>query len=351
MPNLSIHVTIVAMTPPTEEFSMTMRHRAAVLPLALASLLTLSACATASDANPTASASSNADYYPVTVTDLGGNTITITSAESVAITDNRLFQLAADWDVPVTVAPRDLMSANNPLKDDDTILNIGTHNEPDYEQIVAADPDLVITGYRFGGEETAKGVRHAAPDATIVDTDTPKDMSPEEYLVKSVTLMGEIFNKKKEAAVLVDDFHGAVAQAKAAYDTKTTVMGLVTTGGEINYANPTDGRGASIFFSLLGLTPALDASGSQKDKGDSVSLEALAAANADVFILLDRDAAVGNGQVTPALDLVNGSAALANVSAVKNKSIYVFPSDYYLTEDVFAYISVLNGLTTVFDAQ
>lgn len=327
-----------------------MRRLSVAAPLALASLLLLSACAS-TPADPPTSAAPAADYYPVTVTDLGGNEVTITSAESVAITDNRLFQLAADWDIPVTVAPRDLMSPNNPLKDDEKILNIGTHGEPDYEQIVAADPDVVITGYRFGGEETAKGVRDAAPKAAIVDTNTPQGMSADEYLVKSVTLMGEIFDKKKEAAAVVDEFHDAVAKTAAAYDPKTTVMGLVTTGGEINYANPTDGRGASIFFSLLGLTPALEATGSQTDKGDSVSLEALAAANADVFLVLDRDAAVGRGDVTPALDLINGSAALANVPAVKNKAIAVFPADYYLTEDAFAYISVLNSLTKVFQGQ
>ena len=140
----------------------------------------------------------------------------------------------------------------------------------------------------------------------------------------------------------------AVAAAKKAYNPATTVTGLITSGGEINYANPTDGRGASIFFDLLGLTPALQTTGTQQDTGDSVSLEALAGAQADVFMVLDRDAAVGQGQVTPALDLINGSTALANVPAVQNKAIYVFPADYYLTEDVFAYISVLNGLAEVF---
>lgn len=330
---------------------MTLRRLTAAVPVALASLLVLSACASTPAATETTAPADAADYYPVTVTDLGGNEVTIDSADSVALTDNRFFQLAADWDLPITVAPRDLMSANNPLKDDETILNIGTHGEPDYEQIVAADPDLVITGYRFGGEETAKGVRDAAPDAAIVDTNTPEGMSADEYVEKSLTLMGEVFNRKDEAADLIDEFHDAVATAKASYDSSTAVMGLITSGGEINYSNPTDGRGASIFFSLLGLTPALESAGTETDKGDSVSLEALAAANADVFVVLDRDAAIGEGDVTPALDLINSSAALANVPAVKNTAIYVFPADYYLTEDVFAYISVLNGLTEVFEKQ
>lgn len=298
----------------------------------------------------TTEAEDDGAYYPVTVTDMAGNEVTIESADSVAVTDNRFFQLAADWDLPVTVAPRDLMSPNNPLATDESILNIGTHGEPDFEQIVAADPDLVINGYRFGGD-TAQGVEDAAPDAAFVDMTGPDDQSVDEYVTESLTLMGEIFNKKDEAAALVDEFHTAVEDAKAAYDPATKVMGLVTSGGEINYSNPLDGRGSSIFFNLLELTPALDAEGSSDHTGDSVSLEALAQANADYFLVLDRDAAFADSENAPALELIGGSAALANVPAVQNQAIYIMPSDYYLTEDVFAYDAVLEGLTELFSTK
>ncbi len=333
---------------------MITRRFTAAASLALVSALALSACAgTPAPAETSAPAETAAaeSYYPITVTDLAGNEVTIESADSVALTDNRFFQLAVDWDLPVTVAPRNLMSPNNPLKDDESILNIGTHGEPDFEQIVAADPDLVINGYRFSGEENAKGVKEAAPDAAFVDM-TANELSADEYVTQSVTLMGEIFNKQDEAKAIVDDFHAAVADAKAAYDPATTVMGLVTSGGEINYSNPTDGRGSSIFFSLLGLTPALSEEGSQNHQGDKISLETLAQANADVFLVLDRDAAVASDKegAAPALELIKGSAALAPVPAVVNDAIYIMPGDYYLTEDVFAYIAVLEGLTKTFKA-
>lgn len=326
---------------------MSMPRTLAAAAFGAVSLLALAGCSSA-PADAEAPETAAEDYYPITVTDMAGNEVTIESAESVAITDNRFFQLAADWDLPISVAPRDLMSPENPLADDEEILNIGTHSEPDFEQIVAADPDLVINGYRFSGEENAQGVQDAAPDAAFVEMTGPEDQSVDEYVVESLTLMGEVFDRKDEAAALIEEFHAAVDGAKAAYDTDSTVMGLITSGGEINYANPIDGRGSSIFFDLLDLTPALDAEGSENHTGDSVSLEALAGANADHLIVLDRDAAVGEGEVTPALDLINSSAALANVPAVTNESIYVFPADYYLTEDVFAYTTVLNGLADLF---
>ena len=325
---------------------MSMPRTLAVAALGAASLLALAGCSAPADAETPETAAE--DYYPITVTDLAGNEVTIESADSVAVTDNRFFQLAADWDLPVSVAPRDLMSPENPLAADEEILNIGTHGEPDFEQIVAADPELIIHGYRFSAEENAQGVKDAAPDAAFVDMTGPEDQSVDEYVTESITLMGEVFNREAEADALIEEFHAAVDGAKNAYDPESTVMGLITSGGEINYANPIDGRGSSIFFDLLGLTPALDAEGSENHTGDSVSLEALAGANADFFTVLDRDAAVGEGEVTPALDLINSSAALANVPAVKNEAIYVFPADYYLTEDVFAYITVLNGLADLF---
>ncbi|MCC2030260.1 ABC transporter substrate-binding protein [Microbacterium tenebrionis] len=326
---------------------MSMPRTLAAAAFGAVSLLALAGCSSA-PADAEAPETAAEDYYPITVTDMAGNEVTIESAESVAITDNRFFQLAADWDLPISVAPRDLMSPENPLADDEEILNIGTHSEPDFEQIVAADPDLVINGYRFSGEENAQGVQDAAPDAAFVEMTGPEDQSVDEYVAESLTLMGEVFDRKDEAAALIEEFQAAVDGAKAAYDADSTVMGLITSGGEINYANPIDGRGSSIFFDLLDLTPALDAEGSENHTGDSVSLEALAGANADHLIVLDRDAAVGEGEVTPALDLINSSAALANVPAVTNESIYVFPADYYLTEDVFAYTTVLNGLADLF---
>ena len=330
---------------------MSMKRPLAAASLVVVAALGLAACSSSTPAaEETTEAAAAEEYYPITVTDLAGNEVTIESADSVAVTDNRFFQLAADWDLPVTVAPRALMSPENPLADDEKILDIGTHREPDFEKIVAADPDLIINGYRFGAE-TTQSVKDAAPDAAFVDMDAPEDVTADEYVVQSLTLMGEVFNKEDEAKALIDEFHAAVKDAKGAYDPETTVMGLITSGGEISYSNPYDGRGASIFFSLLDLTPALETEGSETDTGDTVSLEALAAANADVFIVLDRDAAIGEGEVTPAVELINTSAALANVPAVVNEAICVFPADYYLTEDVFAYISVLNGLAKAFKAQ
>lgn len=289
--------------------------------------------------------------YPITVTDMAGNEVTIESADSVVVTDNRLFQLMYEWDVELSAAPRALMSANNPLESDESILDIGTHREPDFEQVIAADPDLVINGYRYA--DHAADMQAAAPDAAFVSMTEPEgeELSADEYTMASIELMGEIFGKQDEAQALIDQFHEAVDAAKAAYDPEVTVMGLVTSASEIRYASPSEGRGSNIFFDLLDLTPALDEDGSSNHQGDDISIEAIAEADADFFLILDRDAGVSNAEeATPALELITGSTALSSVPAVQNEAWYVMPDDYYVTEDIFAYITVLEGLTDSFTA-
>lgn len=320
-----------------------------VVALGAAALLALAGCSSApagQEAKEKPAAAAKAQY-PVTVTDMAGNEVTIESADSVVVTDNRLFRLVADWGIDLSAAPRALMSPENPLKADESILDLGTHAEPDFEKVVEADPDLIVNGYRYGGH--AEDMKKAAPDAAFIDM-TNDELSTDEYLVDSVELLGEVFGKQDEAKAAIDDFHAAVAAAKDAYDPDTTVMGLVTSGNEIRYSSPKDGRGSSIFFDLVGLTPALQSEGSTNDKGDDISIEAIAQSDADFFLVLDREAAFADSESSPALELINSSSALANVPAVQNKAIYVMPDDFYLTEDIVAYTTVLDSLTKAFSA-
>ncbi|SJM58393.1 ABC transporter substrate-binding protein [Gulosibacter sp. 10] len=320
----------------------------AIAGLALAALALTGCAGTESAPGETEAAAESSAQYPLTVTDMAGNEVTIESADSVVVTDNRFFAVLEEWGVVPTAAPVSLMSPNNPYTENEEILDTGNHREPDLEQVVTADPDLIINGYRY--DSHAEDIQNAAPDAAFVSMTGPEDQSLYEYTEQSLTLLGEIFGKQDEAAALVEELDTAIADAKEAYDPEMTVMGLVTSGNEINYSSPTEGRGASDYFDLLELTPALEAEGSSDHQGDEISIESIAEANADFFLVLDRDAAFDDEEYTPATQLITESAALANVPAVQNDAIYVMPGDYYLTEDVYAHIDVINGLAEAFSA-
>ena len=69
-----------------------------------------------------------------------GNEVTIESADSVAVTDNRTFAVLNEWGVQPTAAPRTLMSPQNSWAEDETILDTGSHAEPNFDQVIAATP-------------------------------------------------------------------------------------------------------------------------------------------------------------------------------------------------------------------
>jgi iron complex transport system substrate-binding protein len=74
---------------------MSMPRTLAVAAIGAVSLLAIAGCSAPADAEPSEQTAAE-DYYPVTVIDMAGNEVTIESADSVAVTDNRFFQVAAE---------------------------------------------------------------------------------------------------------------------------------------------------------------------------------------------------------------------------------------------------------------
>lgn len=319
--------------------------------------LALGACGSAEDsADGGVETSSNdtTSSETKTVTDLSGNEVEIPAdPQRVIVTDNRSFQILQSWDVELVAAPIELMneSLHADYINDDSIINLGSHREPNMEGFVEAQPDLVINGQRFSSlEDDIKGL---LPEGTAyVDVNMDESQPLGEYFRDQVTLLGEIFDKQDEAAELLADFDASIERAKAAYDSSETVMGLVVSGGSINYAAPGNGRSVGPLFPLLGLTPSLEQEGSSDHEGDEVSVEAIAATNPDWMIVLDRDQAVGteDGAYTPSDEVIRGSEALKNVPAVVNDHVINAPAGFYVSEDVILYTEFINSIADAFEA-
>lgn len=291
--------------------------------------------------------------FPITVTDMSGEEVTIESADRVMVTDNRAFHILESWGVTPVAAPVDLMDDNLSWTEDSNIANLGNHREPNLDEVVNADPDLIINGQRFSGH--ADEIKELAPDAAFVslDENIGEDEKADSYdhLTQSTELLGEIFNEQDEAQDLVDSFDQAIAEAKDAYDPESTVLGVVAAGKDLNYSAPIEGRGAGDYFSLLDLTPALESEGSTNHQGDDISIEAMAQSNPDFIIVLDRAAAVSSedGNDKTAEELLTESPALKNVTAVKEEGHIIYlPATYYLREDILQYTEVLKNIADTF---
>ena len=159
-------------------------------------------------------------------------------------------------------------------------------------------------------------------------------------------MAGEIFGKKDEAAKLVSDFDASIARVKAAYKPGSKVMAVIVSKGKVNYAAPGSGRTLGPVFEILGLTPALESQGSSDHQGDEISVEAIAQSNPDWILAMDRDGAItAEGEtVTPASEVIAGSAPLQNVTAVTKKQIVYMPADTYLNEGIQTYTKFFNDM-------
>lgn len=319
---------------------------------AVAAALLLSACGGAAQGDTAQSASTNSATTTVQVTDNSGTHTIQVPPKSVVALDNRTFQTLADWDIKLTAASRALMPSTNPYKTDESIVDIGTHGEPNLEALVAAQPDLIINGQRF--TQFTADITRLTPEAVQLNLDPRDGEAFDAELRRQTEILGQVFGKESEAAALVDAFDDAIADVKEAYTPGDTVMAVIVSGGNIGYVAPHVGRTLGPVFDIFDLTPALQVDGSSEDhQGDDISVEAIAAANPDWILVMDRDAAISadDAQYTPAQQVLENSEALANVAAIKEGHVLYMPADTYTNEGIQTYTVFFNTLAKAFAGQ
>lgn len=331
---------------------MPTRRSLTTISVLAASAMLLIGCSTPQAAPETEAATPDAEVTSVEVEDnFGAQTVSVPPTSVVAL-DNGSFQMLSDWGVKLTAGAVSLMPDTISYVEDSSIVDVGSHREPNLEAIVAAEPDLVINGGRFAQHRA--DIVALVPDATIIELD-PREGEPfDEELRRQATVLGEVFGKQDEAAKLVADFDAAIARVKDAYDPASTVMAVNTSGGEIGYLAPTVGRTLGPVFDFIGLTPALQVEGASDDhQGDDISVEAIADSNPDWILVLDRDAAVAadDPAFTPAADILENAEALANVTAVKDGQIVYMPADTYTNESIQTYTEFLNAFADALEAK
>ncbi|RAX20190.1 iron ABC transporter substrate-binding protein [Actinomyces sp. Z5] len=331
------------------------RKLPALLALSATVSLALAGCSGSTDSASTSAASDAASTSvsqasSVTIEDNHGSVEVSLPVQRAASTDNRTFEVLADWDVPLVAVPKGVMPSTVTAYDGDDVADIGNHREPDLEALAAADPDLVIVGQRFSDQYDS--IAELTPDAALLDLE-PRDGEPlDAELERQVTDLGQVFGKEAEADQLIADFEDALERAKNAYDGSSTVMAVIVSGGEIGYSGPTTGRTWGPLFDLLELEPALEVEGSTDDhQGDDVSVEQIAESNPDWIFVMDRDAAItaDDPNYTPAADVIAGNAALQNVTAVTSGQIVYAPDDTYTNESIITYTEILNSIADAFE--
>lgn len=284
----------------------------------------------------------------VTITDNYGEVEVPVNPASVVALDNHVFQTLSDWDVELVAAPKGIMGTVWPeYTEDESVADVGNHGEPDLEAVIAASPELIIGGYRF--QSYYDDLVAQNPGSVVIDLAPREGEDAVTELQRQTTALGEIFGHEDEAAALNEELDSAIASASENYNGTDTVVGLITSGGEISYAAPGSGRSVGPVFTALGLTPAIETEAEDPTHGDDISVEAIAEANPDWIIVLDRDGAVPpEGEYVPATSVIEDSEALAGVTAVQEGQIIVLDPAFYLTEDIQSYTTLYSQIADAF---
>ena len=335
--------------------SRTTTSLAAIAAIAALGLAACSSGATTSQSSsqPTAAASENTQATQASSVSIDANDGTVEIKLPVtraASLDNRTFEVLAQWDVQLVAAPKKLIPTTITAFNGEDVADVGMHRDPNLEALVAAEPDLIISGQRFSKYDAQ--IKELAPDIPLINLEPREGQPFNEELIRQVTDLGEIFGKQAEAKQLVDDFNASIERAKNAYDGSSTVMAVDVSGGNIGYVAPGKGRTWGPVFDLLGLKPALEVEGStDSHTGDDISVEAIAEANPAWIFVLDRDAAITkDGSNTPAETVINDNAALQNVAALQNKHVVYAPNDTYTNESIITYTEIFNSIADAFEA-
>ncbi len=322
------------------------RATTTIAALAAVAAMTLAACSS-TEAAPEESA----DAAPATVTieDNHGSVEVPVNPETVVALDNHVFETLSSWDIPLAAAPKGVMGEGLwPEYMEESVLDVGNHREPNLEMIVAAQPDLIIAGYRFS--ESYDDIVAQNPDAVVIELAPREGEEIGSELVRLTEALGQIFDREDEAAEIVADYEDSLAAASEAYDGSSTVMTLMASGGELSYIAPVNGRSLGMLYPTLDLVPAIEQDGSTDHMGDDINVEAIVAANPDWIVLMDREGAMqstAEGYVPPA-ELVEGSEALQSVTAVQEGNVIYTSPSFYLTEDIQTYTATYQQLADAF---
>lgn len=331
--------------------SRTTTSLAAIAAIAALGLAACSSGATTSQSSAASSETTQATQASSVSIDANDGTVEIKlPVTRAASLDNRTFEVLQQWNVPLVAAPKKLIPTTVTAFNGEDVADVGMHRDPNLEALVAAEPDLIISGQRFSKYDAQ--IKELAPDVPLINLEPREGQPFDQELIREVTDLGEIFGKQAEAKQLVDDFNASIERAKNAYDGSSTVMAVDVSGGNIGYVAPGKGRTWGPVFDLLGLKPALEVEGAtDSHTGDDISVEAIAQANPAWIFVLDRDAAITkDGSNTPAETVINDNAALQNVAALQNKHVVYAPGDTYTNESIITYTEIFNSIADAFEA-
>ena len=156
--------------------------------LATAVGLALGACGSPADNSSTGSGDSASQGSTVTIEDNRGTVDITLPVQRAASADNRTFEVLAQWEVPLVAVPKGLVPSTVTAYSGDDVVDLKDHKEPDLEKLVAASPDLIISGQRFSQYDDQ--MAELNPGVPLLDLEPREGQPLDSELSRQVTALG-----------------------------------------------------------------------------------------------------------------------------------------------------------------
>ncbi|WP_413533981.1 siderophore ABC transporter substrate-binding protein [Empedobacter brevis] len=207
------------------------------------------------------------------------------------------------------------------IKDDQSITDVGSTFEPNFEKIYALKPDLIIISGR--SEELYKQLSEIAP--TIYNQVDNKN-----YLAsfeKNNLTLGKIFGQEEKVQKRINEIEKSIDADKNEIN-KSDKKALIVLYNNGKFSAYGKNSRFGFIHDVMGVKP-VDETLEVATHGQPISNEFIESANPDYLFVLDRSAVV-NGIKTNKDEIEN--ALIKRTNAYKNNNIiYLNPEIWYLS--------------------
>jgi iron complex transport system substrate-binding protein len=219
---------------------------------------------------------------------------------------------------PVGVPKKHMPSYLDDVKNDESIGDAGSVIEPDFEQINALSPDLILISTRQ--ERFYDELSHIAP-TVFIGTDNKDYLNS---FHRNVELLGRIVDKEQEAVEKLAAIEAKITASQARFENNPNkALFVIYNNGKFSAF----GKGSRFGFihDVLHLKPATDHV-EESVHGQKMSNELIATTNPDYLFVVDRNAAV-LGKVANKAEVEN--KLIQQTNAYKNGKIFYLDPDVW----------------------
>ncbi|AKG73200.1 siderophore ABC transporter substrate-binding protein [Salinicoccus halodurans] len=211
----------------------------------------------------------------------------------------------------------------------DEYANLGGLKPDEFETLAELQPEVIMIHGRQSNTQTIDEMKAAAPDAEIVFVAADNNNYFQD-IMDMTTFLGEMYGVQDKAEELVADMQTKIDVVNSTVtEADKDMLFIQTNGGDLSFHG--EGGRYGFLYNDLGFTSAGEQSeGETTDNhGNQVSFEFIAETDPGVMLVMDRGAAVSEGEATP-VDVVKNDVT-AGVDAVENDNIIQLnPQSWYL---------------------